>query len=336
MYSSFKKHQLITESWRKFLLEATEEEKQYSGDWVDEEYLNSISAKIFELKKRNQEKTKRLLYLEDYPGEIPDDKLQFLAEGSFRAVFAPKNNNDFIIKFAKNEHGIPMNQSEATKGTPLLPKVFKTAKNYSWIVVERINVIKSNAEFNSFFKEFNRLFKELGYADYAITSILQAYVFDVERKELSEISQLFPMERILKNPNTEFGLAIVNPVLDLLEKEYAADENISIQIRLLKDMREQDEMEDEDFLEDPFDDPLEDFYDLLYDSPGLSDKFDELIREEFYKYLEEEQTPLIREIRRLIKTYKIRPIEIGVENTGYDNQRNFKIIDISIEDHFIK
>jgi hypothetical protein len=49
MYSSFKKQQIITESWRKFIQEASKEEVKHFGGWIDEGYLDSFSAEVSNL-----------------------------------------------------------------------------------------------------------------------------------------------------------------------------------------------------------------------------------------------------------------------------------------------
>ena len=101
MYSSFKKHQLITESWRRFLNEASDEEKKHFGDWMDEEFLDEFQQDIAKKVKARKE-------LEEYP----TDKLNFIGQGSFRAVYRPEGDKDYVVKFALDESGKIMNQTE--------------------------------------------------------------------------------------------------------------------------------------------------------------------------------------------------------------------------------
>ena len=79
---------------------------------------------------------------------------QYLGAGSFRQVFRPKNNNDFIIKLIKDEQHIGMNQIEGELQTGLkglFPKVYKHGKGpfgteWDWIVVEAVTPLDSGEE----------------------------------------------------------------------------------------------------------------------------------------------------------------------------------------------
>ena len=327
MYSSFKKQQLLTESWRKFLLEASEEELKYFGDWADEKYLNAFSKKIMELTTKNKQ-----LDLKAFQGnplgtdekkveisELSDDKLQFLGRGSFRAVFAPKNDKDFIIKFALSKNSLDMNKSEATmvKGkdyqipietakTDLLPKVFRTADDFSWIVIEKLNVIGTPMVFNQFFKPIADLFREFGFSESLIENNIKRFAF-VKNQE-----PLFSPETIIRKHDKEiFKEQILKPALLKIKDLFPGNEEIS---DVIQDYLENGRIEEIQFL----------FY------TDKSNEIANLINDRFYEYAG--QFPLVVKIRNLIKTYGIAPDEIRTNNTGYNSKGEFKIIDSSIED----
>lgn len=334
MYSSFKKQQLLTESWRKFLLEASEEELKYFGDWADENYLNAFSKKIMELATKNKQ-----IDLKAFQGnplgtdgkkveisELSDDKLQFLGKGSFRAVFAPRTDKDFIIKFALSDGALDMNKSEATmvKGkdyqipietakSDLLPKVFKTADDFSWIVIEKLNVIGTPMVFNQFFKPIADMFRQFGFGEQVIQNNIGIFAFT--KKENPVFPEgVFSPTIILNNHDKEiFKEQILIPILSKIKAEnlFADEPNIADAI--------------EDYLENGRKEEIEYLLNI-----SKSDEIVDLINNKFYEYAG--QFPLIVKIRNLIKTYKIAPNEIRPNNTGYNSKGEFKLIDSSIED----
>lgn len=329
MYSSFKKQQLLTESWRKFLLEASKEELKYFGDWVDEKYLNDFSKKIMKAYEDEQ--------FEDF-SELSDDKLKFLGRGSFRAVFAPRNDKDFVIKFALFKGALEMNKSEATmvKGKnyeipietaksnfDFLPKVFKTANNFSWIVIEKLNVIGIPMVFNQFFKPIADLFREFGFDEQVIQEKISKFAFKEIKKDIivpAIDNVAFTKDTVTDNYHKNINIfkeQILKPALIKAKDFFAQDQDIVEAI--------------EDYLENGRKEEIE--Y-LLNKKGEKSDKIIFMINDIFYEYAG--QFPLVVKIRDLVKTYGIDPNEIRHRNTGYNNKGEFKIIDSSIEDEINK
>lgn len=326
MYSSFKKQQLLTESWRKFLLEASEEELKYFGDWADEEYLNTFSEKIMKAYEDEQ--------FEDF-SELSDDKLKFLGRGSFRAVFAPRNDKDFVIKFALFKGALEMNKSEATmvKGKnyeipietaksnfDFLPKVFKTANNFSWIVIEKLNVIGIPMVFNQFFKPIADLFREFGFDEQVIQEKISKFAFKEIKKDIVPTfhNVAFTKDTVKDNYDKNINIfkeQILKPALIKAKDFFAQDQDI---VEAIEDYLENGRKEEIQFL-------------FRIDK---SNKIVNLINDRFYEYAG--QFPLVVKIRDLVKTYKIAPSEIRPRNTGYNNKGEFKIIDSSIEDEINK
>jgi len=81
------------------------------------------------------------------PECLEDYGFEKIGEGSFRAVWALPDNPNYVMKIADelwdDADTKDMNRQEADKiaqtGYPdLLPKVYDTADDYSWIVVERV------------------------------------------------------------------------------------------------------------------------------------------------------------------------------------------------------
>ena len=94
-----------------------------------------------------------------------------IGEGSFRAVWALPDNPNYVMKIADELWGDAdtkdMNKQEADKfaqtGYPdLLPKVYDTAKDYSWIVVERVRPygISSDKWIYDFFPIFAKFWED--------------------------------------------------------------------------------------------------------------------------------------------------------------------------------
>jgi len=71
-------------------------------------------------------------------------------EGSFRIVVVPDSDPDYVIKYAKLKKSFPMNKIEKILGDQypeVFPKVYASAPDFEWIVVERcVPITLSNAE----------------------------------------------------------------------------------------------------------------------------------------------------------------------------------------------
>ena len=323
MYSSFKKHQLITESWRRFLNEASDEEKKYFGDWMDDEFLDKFQQDIAE-KVKHQE-------LEYYP----TDKLNFIGQGSFRAVYRPEGDKDYVVKFSLDgwdKIGRVMNQTEfdfQTKSN-LFPKVFKHSNDFSWIVMESLNPIKYESDFNVFFPEIYKMLGELGYNDRKIYRFLTETVFgplDID----DESGALSPAR-----PGQAFSFKDIIVVV-LFNSAYlnspAFQKNILIPaIQELKRIVELENAEELKALEE-LENNLLDYKAMILFSKNfelLHSKLKQIVEQRFIRYCID--IPFVQKIREVIKKFKILPSEIRIYNTGVNSKGEFKILDASVEE----
>ena len=163
---------LLMESWRKFLNERMEFgegfERWIHGEPEEEPTRGPMSMDVDD----------------DEFGQAPHCKPQSIdpecleeygfekiGEGSFRAVWALPDNPNYVMKIADELWGDAdtkdMNKQEADKfaqtGYPdLLPKVYDTAKDYSWIVVERVRPygISSDKWIYDFFPIFAKFWED--------------------------------------------------------------------------------------------------------------------------------------------------------------------------------
>ena len=163
---------LLMESWRKFLNERMEFgegfERWIHGEPEEEPTRGPMSMDVDD----------------DEFGQAPHCKPQSIdpecleeygfekiGEGSFRAVYALPDNPNYVMKIADELWGDAdtkdMNKQEADKfaqtGYPdLLPKVYDTAKDYSWIVVERVRPygISSDKWIYDFFPIFAKFWED--------------------------------------------------------------------------------------------------------------------------------------------------------------------------------
>jgi hypothetical protein len=320
MYSSFKKHQLITESWRRFIQEASEQEVKHFGGWIDEGYLDSFSAKVSNL-WNDPEGYSPELYI------LNDDELQFLGRGTFRAVYAVKNDKDYVVKFAFDSQGMTMNKREfdlQQDPSNLFPKVFKHSDNFSWIVMEKMSVIEEKEQFNSFFGHIKELLTELSESESSI-------YFSLTNLFLNPGSDNI-------NPDEPYAgyLGRTNEILSL-DKEGSSKynkspiylKNIFIPVirslvrslQLIKGTKKQTESIKED-LDNLFEEPevFTHLYNLNVSLQQVKISLPLLLAEQLVTYVNKD--PLIDKIKRTIGKYGIARGEIRIGNTDIDTFTN--------------
>ena len=147
---------LLFESWRKFIAEDEQEEFDPSFDQAikdcDECGNGMIGAECEEPYYSS--------------GCLEKKGFKDMGEGSFRNVYAlPKGaGKQYVLKVATEPQALRMNAAEADtnmqrKFGDLIPKTYKHSKDYSWIVMERVNPWEgSNDQFvEAFFPAFTKL-----------------------------------------------------------------------------------------------------------------------------------------------------------------------------------
>ena len=157
------------ESWRKFLNERMEFgeyfEKWLHGESPEEPALGPMSMDVddeeFGQAPHCKPRSIDPECLEEYGFEK-------IGEGTFREVWQLPDNPNYVMKIAGRGWGEPgheknMNNAEADTitqtGYPeLLPKVYDTADDYSWIVVERVEAYED--EDDSWIDDFFPAFTE--------------------------------------------------------------------------------------------------------------------------------------------------------------------------------
>jgi len=163
---------LLMESWRKFLNERMEFgegfERWIHGEPEEEPTRGPMSMDVdddeFGQAPHCKPRSIDPECLEEYGFEK-------IGEGSFRAVYALPDNPNYVMKIADELWGDAdtkdMNKQEADKfaqtGYPdLLPKVYDTADDYSWIVVERVRPygISSDKWIYDFFPIFAKFWED--------------------------------------------------------------------------------------------------------------------------------------------------------------------------------
>ena len=195
---------LLMESWRKFLNERMEFgegfERWIHGEPEEEPTRGPMSMDVDD----------------DEFGQAPHCKPQSIdpecleeygfekiGEGSFREVWALPDNPNYVMKtatggFEDSKTQAEMNKAEADAivqtGYPeLVPKVYDTAKDYRWIVVERVAVFPLHDEtwVEEFFPEIVEIMNETR-ADMRYqgqpTKLFQDYLM-IRREELKGGSQ---------------------------------------------------------------------------------------------------------------------------------------------------
>jgi len=333
MYSSFKKQQLITESWRRFLNEVSDEEKKYFGDWMDEDFLDEFQRDVAKKVKQRKE-------LEEYP----TDKLNFIGEGSFRAVYRPEGDKDYVVKFAldrRNKIGKKMNQTEfdfQTKSN-LFPKVFGHSNDFSWIIMESLETIKYEGDFNIFFPEINKMLGELGYTDMKIHEFIKETVF----------GPLYIDDRSgALSPTNPGGISYKDVIKDVFgEREERLGDLLgdlkypespmfqeSILIPAIQELKriELDNTEELKALEELENNLLDDETMILFrkNFESLYSNLKEIVERRLVRYCID--IPFVQKIREVIKKFKILPSEIRIYNTGVNSKGEFKILDASVKE----
>ena len=94
--------------------------------------------------------------------------INYLAGGGYRAVYAPFDNVDYVIKFSKHPPGSKMNEFEFNSQVSmggLFPKVYMHGKggdgsDFDWMVVERVRVIRTYYEAIACFPKIHKLYQE--------------------------------------------------------------------------------------------------------------------------------------------------------------------------------
>ena len=191
---------LLMESWRKFLNERMEFgegfEKWLHGEPTEDDLESDVDDQWFG----------RAPFCK--PQSIDPDCLKKygfrkIGEGSFRQVWALPDNPNYVMKtatggFKDSKTQAEMNKAEADAivqtGYPeLVPKVYDTAKDYRWIVVERVAVFPLHDEtwVEEFFPEIVEIMNEtradLRYQGQP-TKLFQDYLM-IRREELKGGSQ---------------------------------------------------------------------------------------------------------------------------------------------------
>ena len=325
MYSSFKKQQLITESWRRFLLEASEEEKKHFGDWIDEEFLDQFQKYIYE---KSQD-----YYLE----EVPTDKLKFIGQGSFRGVYRPKGDKDYVVKFALGDDGREMNKTEFEFQTKndLFAKVFKHSDDFSWIVMESLRTIKKISVFNNFFPEIASMFNQLG-MEWQTHRFITETVFG-PLKVNNQSGALSP-----RYPDASgWDIAYKDVIIAAFHRSAYLDSpefQDKILVPGLEELRKKIESEGDPEKLNEFMEMQKSLFDKKQSISIRKEQRFKLLFSILEKILEQRliqfciSFPLVQRIRRAIKDFGLLHSEIRVLNTGVNSKGEFKILDASVEE----
>jgi len=147
---------LLFESWRKFIAEDEQEEFDPSFDQAikdcDECGNGMIGVECDEPHYSS--------------GCLEGKGFKKMGEGSYRNVYAlPKGaGKHYVLKVATEPQALRMNAAEADtnmqrKFGDLIPKTYKHAKDYSWILMERVNPWEgdNNQFIQAFFPAFTKL-----------------------------------------------------------------------------------------------------------------------------------------------------------------------------------
>lgn len=146
---------LIFESWNKYIKE--EQQKDYEKSYFGSN-LNELGEKIYKaylkFKKQYDESYEFPTYKE-VAEFLKDPLINFAGDGSFRAVFF--YGDKIVVKLAKMNSAKNMNKQDADLGktgkySNLFPKVYASDKDYSWIVMEQCETIRSPDRFLEFFQ----------------------------------------------------------------------------------------------------------------------------------------------------------------------------------------
>jgi hypothetical protein len=126
-----------------FLKLADEDQKEWSEQEEQEkEFFGNDFASFLE-KTKNKDLREMI--------KVFRQTFYSIRRGEYR--MAAMLDDMFVLKLAKNSNGVILNQREANLVSKIFPKVYNTAPNYEWIVVERAR------EFD--YRQFAKFFPEL-------------------------------------------------------------------------------------------------------------------------------------------------------------------------------
>jgi len=184
---------LLLENWRRFLKEASSSEERYFGPNPDNIPCIINLRKALDvpytvgMKLWSEEEPSRMAPIEGSPympmRQVPlikcliDAGFNFLGAGSYRATFDVPGHPELILKtthFSSHdemERNMRMNKKEAQAyyqtASDLVPKVYAAAKDYLWIISEKVVVINAWDALKEFFPAWldlveRGIFKESG------------------------------------------------------------------------------------------------------------------------------------------------------------------------------
>jgi hypothetical protein len=142
----------------------SKKEKEYFGD------IEEIDC-IKKLRKNFENVTPEQFYKCMKKAGYDRNRMQEeLRSGSFRAVLDIPNSNDLILKVVSPrteyfQHAIEMNKEESQgkfqTASELAPKVYDSADDFFWTIVEKVNPIKTWEEvINDWFPEIKDIFRQ--------------------------------------------------------------------------------------------------------------------------------------------------------------------------------
>lgn len=165
--------------------------------------------------------------------ENTDDKIikSYLGSGMYRIVYGL--DNDFILKIAHASEGSNMNKFEFNiqKSMPdMFPKVYAHGEgqfnnNFDWIIMDKVEVIVDQDEFDSFFPNLNKKLKSIDTIKYSLDDVetfLTVYSDYIENGEGHYKTDKFygyPFELILKEAEKDYYFR----KLAFLAKEHKID-----------------------------------------------------------------------------------------------------------------
>ena len=157
-----------------------------------------------------------------------------LGAGSFRSVFTIPDNPNLVLKIvganydAKNQtsRAMEMNRKEAHGSfqttSELVPKVYDSAKDYFWIISEKVTPLEKWSEMLEFFPVWNKLVDEGLYKDWQPEPVLEfiALFGELIKEKLDHHAIKYMIFRALQKKYDSVGTAepIVEREADLIVK----------------------------------------------------------------------------------------------------------------------
>ena len=141
-----------------------------------------------------------------------------IGEGSFRAVFAIPGKPDLVLKTPSPEHALrshnnrqqsmEMNREEAEgafqTASDLVPKVYDSARDYFWIVSEKVNVIDNWGGMSQYFPVWKDLVSSGIFDSYAFGSYFYDIIDAMTRERRKDDLKKMILSRLLhKLPRDE-------------------------------------------------------------------------------------------------------------------------------------